>query len=215
MKHLIRARDAVLICGVMAASAPAARSEVVLSVYGGSQSALHSTLKTSNLGDASVAWQGRSFEPPPYYGVRAVWWKNARWGYGLEYNHTKLYADNPQRYGYSRLEFTDGLNIITANVWRRWQSNSRITPYVGAGVGVAVPHVEITPIGGPATSAYQLTGPAVQLVAGLSYQINDRWSVFTEYKGVYSHNEGDLEGGSTFRTNAVTNAINLGVTYRF
>ncbi len=215
MRTKIRARNAGLGFVVMALFASAANAEVQLSFYGGVQSTPHSTVTDSNLGKAFVKWDGQSFEPPPYYGVRAVWWQDARWGFGVEFNHTKIYANNPEKYGYSTLEFTDGLNIITANIWRRWQNGGRFTPYVGAGLGIAVPHVEITPIGGPSTFEYQLTGPAAQLVLGVSYQFNDRWSAFTEYKGTYSSNEADLKGGGTFKTDIFTNALNIGVSYSF
>ncbi|MBI1172395.1 outer membrane beta-barrel protein [bacterium] len=215
MRNLFQWLNAAVVCGLLAVSAPAARAEVTLSVYGGSQSAERSTLKNSNLGDVNVHWVGRSFNAPLYYGLRVTWWKDARWGYGLEYNHTKVYADDPQRYGYSHLEITDGLNIITANIWRRWQNHTRFTPYVGAGLGIAVPHIEVTPIGGPVTSEYQFGGPAAQIVAGVSYRLDERWSMFAEYKGVYSRNKGNLRGGGTYRTNIATNAINVGLTIRF
>jgi len=35
-------------------------------------------------------------------------------------------------------------------------------PYAGIGAGIAVPHVDVTPAGGPQTFGYQLSGPALQ-----------------------------------------------------
>ncbi|MBC7213382.1 MAG: lipid A oxidase, partial [Pseudomonas sp.] len=32
----------------------------------------------------------------PYYGMRATWWQNERWGWGFEVNHAKAYADEPE-----------------------------------------------------------------------------------------------------------------------
>jgi len=90
-----------------------------------------------------------------------------------------------------------------------------LTPYVGAGVGVAVPHVEVQPVGQVQTFGYQLTGPAVQLVAGASLPLSDRWSAFGEWKGTWSHHKADLDSGGTLTTNIITNALNLGVTYHF
>lgn len=199
----------------LAAIAVPAAAEIEISLYGGFQSAPHSTVTHSLDGDDFVKWEGRSFEMPPYYGLRATWWRNDKWGIGVELNHAKVYADDPASYGYDRLEFTDGHNIVTLNLWRRWQNDTRWTPYVGAGLGVAVPHVDVQPTGEAHTFGYQLTGPAIQAVAGVSYELNERWSVFGEYKGTYSQNEADLDSGGTLSTDLITNAINLGVSLRF
>lgn len=192
-----------------------AHAETEISVYTGVQTAPHSVVTHSGLGSQTVGWKGRSFEAPPYYGFRAVWWRNETLGFGVEVNHAKVYADTPAAYGYDRLEFTDGLNLITASVWRRFPNGGRLTPYVGAGLGIAVPHVDIQPTGLAHTFGYQLTGPAAQLVAGASWRMNDRWSLFGEYKGSYSQHRAKLDSGGTIRTNIVTNALNLGVSFRF
>ncbi len=202
---------AALVSG-LAAPAPA---EVVLSFYGGFQTAPHSNVHDSVLGDAHVGWDGKSFAAPPYYGVRATWWRNEAWGWGLDFNHAKVYADDPAAYGYDWLEFSDGLNIATLNLWRRWQNEGKWTPYVGAGIGIAVPHVEIQRTGEARTFGYQLTGPAIQLVAGVSYDLSDRWAIFGEYKGTYSRNKAEVDTGGTFETDIITNAVNLGVSFRF
>lgn len=191
------------------------RAETELSFYTGMQTAPHSVVTHSLLGSQTVGWKGKSFEAPPYYGLRAVWWRTAKLGFGIEVNHAKVYADTPAAYGYDRLEFTDGLNLITASIWRRFPNQSRVTPYIGAGLGVAVPHVDVQPAGQAHTFGYQVTGPAVQWVAGASWRMNDRWSLFGEYKGSYSQHRATLDSGGTLRTNLITNALNLGVSYRF
>jgi lipid A oxidase len=200
---------------LLAGSIGIARAEVQLSFYGGFQTAPHSIITDSVLGDARVRWLGKSFEAPPYYGVRATWWGSEEWGFGAEINHAKVYAENPGAIGYDVLEFTDGLNLITANVFRRFPNAGRFTPYVGGGLGIAVPHVEIQRSGEGRTFEYQLTGPAAILVVGTSYEINDRWSVFGEYKGSYSSNKAKVDAGGTLTTNIITNALNLGVSFNF
>lgn len=200
---------------LLAASVNIARAEVEISVYGGVQTAPHSTISDSVLGDARVKWLGKSFEAPPYYGLRATWWTSEKWGFGAEFNHAKIYADNPTALGYDVLEFTDGLNLITANVFRRFPNSGRFTPYVGGGLGVAIPHVEIQRTGESRTFEYQMTGPAAILVFGTSYEINDHWSAFAEYKGSYSSNKAKVDAGGTLTTNIVTNALNLGINYSF
>jgi lipid A oxidase len=211
---------AMVALGVLAAvsvsgSAAMAQAELELSFYIGAQSAPHSTIDDSVLGSARVRWLGKSFESPPYYGARATWWVSEKWGFGVEANHAKVYAENKLALGYNVLEFTDGLNLVTANAFRRFPNKSRITPYVGAGIGISVPHVEIQRIGESRTFEYQLAGPAVILVAGASYAVNDSWSVFAEYKGSYSHNKTDVDAGGTLTTNIVTNAVNVGISYSF
>jgi lipid A oxidase len=39
--------------------------------------------------------------------------------------------------------------------------------------------------------------------------------VFGEYKGTYSSNEAELSGGGSLETDIVTNAFNVGVSFRF
>ena len=200
----------------------AALAEVEVSAYGGFQSAPHSTVSISGSptipdDEFTAGWEGRSFDAPPYYGLRATWWRNETLGFGVEINHAKVYADDETlaSSGLSWLEFTDGLNIITVNMFRRWpDALGPVTPYVGGGIGVSVPHVEVKG-GDSETFEYQLTGPAAAFVAGASYPISDRWAVFGEYKGTYSMNSADLDGGGTIDTDIVTNAFNLGVSFDF
>jgi lipid A oxidase len=203
--------------------APAmASAEVELSFYGGSQSAPHSVVTVT--GDPLIpdeeftaGWDGLSFTAPPQYGIRATWWQNANYGFGVELNHAKVYADDATRAanGYNVLEFTDGLNILTVNGFRRWQDAfGGVTPYVGGGIGISVPHVEVNKNGSD-TFGYQFGGPAVAWMAGATYPINDRWSVFGEYKGTYSMNSVDLDSGGTLETNVITNSLNFGVGFNF
>lgn len=205
---------ALALCATMAPVA--AQAEMSFSFYTGFQSAPHSVVEDGN-GSFTMGWEGRPFEMPPYYGLRATWWMNDTTGFGIDINHAKVYggAADMAAAGYDRLEFTDGLNLITANAYRRFSwAGSDLTPYLGAGVGIAVPHVDIER-NGIHTFEYQLTGPAITAIAGVSYPLGDRSFVFGEYKGSYSTHEVDLASGGTLRTNIVTNAINIGVGIRF
>jgi lipid A oxidase len=89
-----------------------------------------------------------------------------------------------------------------------------VTPYVGGGLGVSIPHVEVTN-GASETFGYQLTGPAATWIAGASYPISEQWSVFGEYKGTFTSNTGDLDTGGTIETDIFTNAVNVGVSFNF
>ena len=202
----------------MAASAVA---EVELSFYGGAQNAPHSDVFIS--GDSAypartfIGWEGRSFDSPIYYGLRATIWQSQTFGYGVDFAHNKIYPQDSELDGtpFETLEFTDGLNTLTVNAYRRWPGAlGAVTPYVGGGLGLAIPHVEVSN-GTTETFGYQVTGPAATWIAGASYPISEDWSVFGEYKGTYSQNEADLEGGGTLRTDVITNAVNVGVSFSF
>ncbi|MEO0917451.1 MAG: outer membrane beta-barrel protein [Pseudomonadota bacterium] len=207
------------LCALIAPAAAAA--EVELSFYSGVQSAQPSDI--SIRGDDVIPdddfeqeWEGRSGEAPLYYGIRATHWRSPNFGYGLDFTHNKVYPkDDELPAGYDVLEFTDGINTLTVNAYRRWSGLfGEVTPYVGGGVGVALPHVEVTNSGSE-TFGYQITGPAATWIAGASYAINDQWAVFGEYKGTFSSNTADLEDGGTLETDILTNAVNFGVSFNF
>ena len=212
----------VLATGALLAVSTPAQAEVELSFYTGYQTSPHSRVTGTRGGGGAafnnlIGWQGKSFEMPPYYGVRATWWRDNNIGFGLEVTHDKVYAPAAQMpAGFSRLEFTDGHNIVTANVSKRWPGmwGDSVTPYVSGGVGFAMPHVDITEAGNR-TYGYQVTGPAVRLTAGAKYQINDRWNIFGEYQFTWSDNNAKLAAGGTLHTRVVTNALNVGVGFSF
>lgn len=221
-------RFALLCCASAGASiAPlaAAAAEWELSFYLGTQSAPHSDVDgeirdgTGALVPFSqgVEWEGDSFTDPLYYGLRLTRWSNEVSGWAFEFNHAKVYASDEdlEDLGFSSLELTDGINIITINYMRRFPDMfDRLLPYVGAGAGVSVPHVDVSN-GVSDTFEYQLTGPAVVWIAGASYPFNDTWAGFVEYKGTYSQNDADLDDGGSLETDIITNALNFGVTYSF
>lgn len=204
-------------------AAPAA-AEMELSIYTGWQTAPHSRVSGDYPGggsyDALIGWEGRSFEMPPYYGVRGTWWKNETLGFGLEFTHAKVYAPDDEKaaIGFSDMEFTDGLNILTVNAYRRWPglwAEGALTPYVGGGLGVAIPHVDVDTTTGFETFEFQHTGPAARVLAGVSYDLNERFAVFGEYQFTYSSNSVDLPAGGSLETDIKTNALNLGLSLKF
>lgn len=226
LKSEIRIRTVPLLRPILAALFAllpvAAAAEIELSFYGGLQGAPHSDVSITGDGvlpdsDFTAGWEGRSFTAPPHYGVRATWWRTETLGFGLDFNHAKVYADDETlaESGLDHFEFSDGINILTLNAYRRWnEALGGLTPYVGGGVGLSIPHVEVVD-DGTRTWGYQVTGPAVAWVAGVSFPISGQWSVFGEYKGTYSMNTADLDTGGTLETDIVTNALNLGVSFNF
>lgn len=219
MRNLLAAMAVIL-------AAPAA-ADVELSFYMGAQTSPHSRLTGSyDAGGGTTAvnrlitWEGKSFEAPPYYGVKAMYWRDGGWGYGVEMTHAKAYASDADltALGFDRLEFTDGHNILTANISRRWDGrwwNGRLSPFVTGGLGLAIPHVDAQPTGEARTFGYQVTGPAARIGAGVAMEINTRWSAYAEYQMTYSDNSFDLDSGGTLEASIITNALNIGITFGF
>lgn len=212
-------RAVLLAAATFSLSVPA-WAQVELSAYGGYQTSPDSRVHGTDPGGAGAfdevfGWKGRSLDAPPYYGFRATHWQDTGFGYGLEFTHAKVYADDASRAraGFERFEMTDGLNLVTLNAMYRWDDlGHRWTPYIGAGFGIAVPHVDVQSPAGR-TFGYQATGPVGRVVGGVSYRLADAWTVFTEYEGSYSTHDVDLDSGGGFRTDIITNAVNFGVSY--
>lgn len=211
---------AALAAFTLAAGASAAEWE--FSGYLGYQSAPPSNVEgfhpDTGPFDAEMNWRGEWDELPPYYGVRVTYWTSETIGYSLELTHAKV--DAPRKdtvpIGFDDLEFTNGLNIVTANIHRRWPDAWQgLSPYIGGGIGVSVPHVDVLTSTGIQTLGFQLAGPAARIFAGASYDLNETWSVYAEYQMTYSVNETDLDGGGSLDSNVLTNALNIGLSYRF
>jgi len=196
-------------------------AEIEFSFYTGQQTAPGSDISVQGDvvipdADFSLDWEGRPLDWPLYAGFRITKWQTETFGWGLDYAHNKTYPkDDILPAGYSALEFTDGLNTWTLNAYRRWPDQfGDATPYIGVGLGLSVPGVEVTYLGSR-TFEYQVTGFAATWLAGVSYPISNSWGVFGEYKGTYTTNDVDLDTGGTLSTDIFTNAFNIGVSYTY
>jgi lipid A oxidase len=199
----------------------ASAEDLQFSIYGGYQTAPHSGVDMSDGTHFNAGWEGKSFASPPYYGGRITWWlvdfNHPNIGLELDYTHDKVYADQKtlNTSGWSHFEFTDGLNLLTANLLYRFPApDRRWTPYIGAGVGVNIPHVEVTRPSGT-TFDYEFGGMTLQTQAGVDFKITDRWSTFVEYKGTYSRIDVLIDSGDRLKTNVITNAANVGVAFHW
>jgi lipid A oxidase len=209
-------------------AAAATAGELEIGVYGGLNESHDSTGVLSDgvvEQSADVSWEGQSFMAPIYYGARLTYWLDSvpDIGLGLDFTHAKVYADLDGEGvdgNYDRLEFTDGLNLLTANLFYKKDFSDAFRAYVGVGAGVSIPHVEVdttaaTVVGETSTFEYQLTGPAFQGIVGASYELVDNWRLFGEYKLSYSVNEARLNGGGTFSTDIVSHHVLAGISYSF
>ncbi|AJY46151.1 outer membrane protein [Martelella endophytica] len=217
----MRLSYALPIVALFAGIPATASAEMALSLYSGYQSAPHSDVDVNGTKVVHAGWEGKSFEAPPYFGVRGTWWLDQfgmpDLGIALDYAHNKVYSDDDTRAqtGWSHFEFTDGLNILTLNALYRFPlGESRWKPYVGVGAGINVPHVEVTRPSGR-TYEYQFGGASLQAQAGVAYEIAKHWDLFVEYKANYSWIDVDIDSGDSLQTNILTNAINLGVSFKF
>jgi lipid A oxidase len=188
-----------------------------------------------------VSWSDHSFEMPIYYGFRVTHFFGHRsdWGIAVDFFHYKVFADTnatlavtgtrggapvsgPERLGdtVQRFDITHGVNYLTLNAIHRWRLRSggprsprgRLQPYVGAGVGAVIPHVEAR-IGGVFKDGYQLRGPGYQLLAGANYALSSHWSLFGEYKYTHTTLAVDVPGGGA-RTTLDSHHLVLGGCYR-
>ena len=204
-------------------------AEMSLEVYGGYQTSPHSVVSGSyaetSLGQNSyvpfkftAAWKGNSFSMPPYYGFRVTNWKMNK-GWGLDFNHSKAYADASTllESGFARLQFTDGLNNLTIHRQvKLGLIGQNLIPYYGYGIGIIIPHVEVqTGMDSPFTFEYQYGGPTVALNAGFKLPLNKNRFFFTEYKFTASWLDVKLNEGGSLGTRIFTNALNVGLGFNF
>jgi lipid A oxidase len=203
-----------------------AHAEVELSIYSGIQASPHNTIKDPNGTEFTGGWEGKSFAMPPYYGFRYTNWTNKEWGWNVNFVHAKAYSNDKTRDvgGYKILEFTDGANPLTVNIMRRFnKTEGGLTPYAGFGAGISIPHVELQRVAGSAntkeTFGFQYGGPVLAGTVGFTYPINDKLNLMTEYSMHYLmlnvKMEGEPAGNDRFKTNLITNAINIGVNYKY
>jgi lipid A oxidase len=231
---------AVALAGMlaMAFGASPALAESQISLYGGWNGSFDSDIHLiqpggTNMTLKDVPWDGDSFGPPPYWGLRGTYWLNSAPNSGLmiDYNHAKVIADQSAAVGVSgtsdgvklgptdrvgntfeTMEFTDGLNELFFGGQYRWM-HERWTPYLGFGVGPAFPHVEVRRAPGPPnprTFDYQFDGVAAEGLVGLQYNFGPHVSAFGEYKLSYATNDADLLGGGSLETNVWTNHVTFG-----
>ena len=181
--------------------------ETLAAAYAGSPYTYASDLRIERDGSDftvdGVDWKGKAFDDPIYYGVRVARWQaNSRLGAMIDFTHSKAYAPLDQQAALSgskdghplppaaaigdlfhKLEFTHGHNMLTLNLlWRLPSLGTVFSPYVGVGVGAALPHTEVQLKGTSGrTYEYQYVGPAEQLLIGVELRV-PRLSYFLEYK---------------------------------
>lgn len=186
----------------------------------------------------SVSWDDVSFQLPLYLGGRLGWWSSEgeSWGAALDFTHAKLIAPlgqqvrveglragrsvngrEPLAGTFGALSFTHGHNLLTANAlhrWRPWSAGGKldVQPYLGLGIGIAYPHVEVT-AAGRSTQEYQLAGLALQALIGLDLSLVAGLSAMLEYKVDLAFLGADLAGGGSVHVEPLTHQLLFGPVY--
>ena len=221
-------------------AADPALPDVQFGVYGGGSLAHPSQITLKQPGDTDmslegVAWDSGAGKMPPYHGFRAIWWSRNLPAAGsmVDLAYIKVIADRDAPVSQSgtrdgakvpakeapsktfrRLEFTNGLNLLTWNAIVRLPAFlGRVRPYFGVGAGLSVPHVEVRRQGASKrTFEFQVAGLAFHVFAGLEWRVRDRFSVFGEYKLSYAGIDADLVDGGTLGTDIWINQFVAGAS---
>ena len=209
----------------------ASATDFSFSIYGGFNKAGHSSVSFAgafedygiNNGKYSVeGWEGKSFESPIYYGYRMGFPLSNKPALkiAIDFNHSKVKAKRLPG-NLKRLEFTDGLNTLTLNLLYTFENffdfKANVSPYVGAGFGLAYPHVDVEGVPGKngKTYDYQHTGFAYQLMVGMEHKLANSWKTFAEYRITYTPIDADLTGGGSIKTDILNNQVSVGLGYIF
>lgn len=189
---------------------------------------------------SDVVWDGQPFRNPIYYGFRVSGWaKGLPVGGMIDFTHAKALGrlddvreitdtvaatgetksvERALRVFYDKLEFSHGHNMLTANgLFRLPLGTSDLSPYVGAGAGISLPHVEVRELNAEQdrTYGYQNTGLTLQALFGMEVRLV-KTSVFVEYKLSFSPYRVALRdtGGGLLATDLLTHHVIGGFTVR-
>ena len=224
-------RHTVLVL-VLALLAPtAARAELFADVFTGKSFTADTNLhieQSSRRNDFTfhdVSFDDRSFDLPPYYGLRAgYFFESHPWlGVGVEYFHFKIYADTEEAkhltgtVGGARVDrvarvdslvqhfdVSHGVNYIMVNGIARQVffadperfPHGRVQLYGGGGVGPVIGHPENTVQHVDNTQQYELAGVGGQFFTGAKW-LFCRWGgLYAEYKYTLSDLDVSVAGGS-------------------
>jgi lipid A oxidase len=246
MKRLGELLPLALAAAAFFAASPASADVWALSGYGGWNGSFNSDARFTGPNTdwtvSNVPWDGVSFVKSggaPYYGYRLTYWPTAlhNIGFAIDYTHAKIRAVRTATVNYSGtingvpqngsaqiqnlfdvLEYTDGLSLITVNGLYNLQPYGPFHPYIGAGIGISIPHVEVTGHGivpFQRTFAYEFGGPALQVLVGVDVPVTTRLSLFGEYKLSWTSTNSPLTGGYRIHTNVTTNHLLAGATFKF
>jgi len=218
-------------------------TEMAIGFYIGKAFALPGDVSMQRKGNRdiyhAVKWSDDSFKSPIYYSVRIIYWPttDSRNGLALDFTHAKLYSDLQQEVNvthidsdgsrqtqqplsarFSRLAFSHGYNLLTLNAVHRspvknHDALSDTSAYIGAGVGIAVPHVEIR-TANMETDEYLPVGLVYQVMAGVTLGSERHVPVNAEYKFSVGTARATLSDNSRLTLRPQLHHFSIGPIYR-
>lgn len=221
--HRRKARWLVAAALVLAAAWPArAQAEILFEAFTGRSDTSSADLRVTQptAGNAftveDLSFDDRSFDPAPYYGLRATYFfERLPWlGVGAEWFHFKIYAETAEtrritgtRGGapydvtgpvdsvVQRFDLPNGVSYVTVDVVARHgffrgpddaYPGGRIQLYLGGGVGPVIAYPVSTIEGIRRTPGYQVAGVGIQGFAGIRVMLFKYVGVFLEGKLTHS-----------------------------
>lgn len=204
------------------------RQEWVLAAYLGGARTVASTLRinqpalNTQLVFDAVRFDGRSFDPPLYYGVRGSYFIRGLSFLGIEaeFIHMKVYSDPTQRVRVTGLRrgapldqelplgqivqeysISHGANLLLFNLAARWRilwspdgSRSRLVLATRFGLGPTIPHTEST-IEGERQQQYEWGRAVWQWGTGAELHIWRSLYALGEYKFTRTRQRGSVFAG--------------------
>jgi len=198
-----------------------ARAEFVLDLFTGQSdtSSADVEIKQPAAGNSftvrDLAFDGESFEDPPYYGARvAYFFEGLPWlGVGVEFFHFKVFGETgetrqitgtrggspinttaPVNAVVQKFDVSHGVNYLMFDVITRYgffrdtddYPGGRLQLYVGGGVGPVITHAETRIEGVAAEPGYEVGGVGVQGFAGVRFMLFKYVGLFVEGKITHS-----------------------------
>ena len=160
-----------------------------------------------------VAWESRSFEVPPYYGIQlGGFFTDGAFGVRIDYCHDKVYAQSDLAPTLQRFSLSHGLNSITVDalVRQRWAGRAL---YGGGGIGTVVPHVETATAAGSVEEYQWFRGFTGKALAGIALEVAGPFAVFAELRLTWIHASMEIPGGDA-RASFFTVHAAAGVLFR-
>jgi hypothetical protein len=165
--------------------------------------------------EINAEWESRSFESPPYYGLRVAR-QDARGAWAVRFVHLKVYLANPTL-EVERFSVSHGYNLLTLE---------RSFPAGGfelwAGLGLVIAHPESTvrgrtkpeTEGGALGGGYYVTGPTGGLALGRRLSLGDRFALVPEVRFTLSRARVPIADREASVPNASVHFL-LGLELRF
>jgi outer membrane autotransporter protein len=145
------------------------------------------------------------------------------WAAEVEWNYRRHSLSSLRQGGGTLSQDGDfASNIILINGLRRFNSSTKWTPYVGAGIGwVQEIDIDIQPAAGGAERSYSASNKtAFQLIAGVEYALNQKWRMTADARwlrvgSVKMDNESGNTGGSVTSLDYNPISLQIGLRYSF